>query len=233
MAVLDRVCSNWRQSLSNSDSNSREDGLGAVRSTWLRYILIAKGFILHQLKFVLNSLKYGFANCFPYLKASYFIAIAVNKMFYLMNLTDFHDPMFSLLGIHLSRGSPSGGTNSSNPRIFNMSNTAFIIFLTRLVQWYHNSDLSAHNIANVFKASVRLPPCPRPLEVGSGCVLPPQDKGTCPICREVTVHPCAASSGYVFCYSCILPVIRRTERCPVTDTFCSEQQLVRLFENNS
>ncbi|XP_015430441.1 PREDICTED: peroxisome assembly protein 12 [Dufourea novaeangliae] len=57
-----------------------------------------------------------------------------------------------------------------------------------------------------------------------------QHKGKCPVCckapRVPTVLPI---SGYAFCYQCILPVIRKTGKCPVTNYPAKEDDLIRLY----
>jgi hypothetical protein len=57
------------------------------------------------------------------------------------------------------------------------------------------------------------------------------DKWSCPICKEPRVNPTASTSGYVYCYKCIVKHIRNVgEYCPMTGTPCWEERVVRLFE---
>jgi peroxin-12 len=58
-------------------------------------------------------------------------------------------------------------------------------------------------------------------------------KWACPWCHEPRINPTASTSGYVFCYKCLLLKLRRDgEYCPVTGMPCKESQVVRLFESN-
>ncbi len=246
--TLDNLFSTWRLSTETNMNSNPQDSL-KQKSVWVRYIHILKGYVLYVMRRAVRALKLSLAESFPYFKVMYNVVVAANELLYLLNITDFHNPIFYLIGAQLTREQPSpppptpptsipaAASSSpplvSPPRVFNMSYTSFIIFLARLVQWYSSNDLSAHNISNLFKKSAFLPPYPAPLDVAQGCVIPPRSTDRCPICREVRVHPCATNSGFVFCYSCILPVVRETQRCPVTDCRCSEQQLIRLFEDET
>ena len=54
----------------------------------------------------------------------------------------------------------------------------------------------------------------------------------CPLCRQPRMHPTASSSGFVFCYKCLLQHVQDTGKCPVTGRDCREAQLLRLYEPN-
>mmetsp|Transcript_24592 Transcript_24592/g.52238 ORF Transcript_24592/g.52238 Transcript_24592/m.52238 type:complete len:655 (+) Transcript_24592:180-2144(+) len=57
------------------------------------------------------------------------------------------------------------------------------------------------------------------------------DKWSCPICHEPRINPTASTSGYVFCYKCLITHLRNEgEYCPVTGMPCEESRVVRLFE---
>lgn len=54
----------------------------------------------------------------------------------------------------------------------------------------------------------------------------------CPLCQEPRINPTASTSGYVFCYKCLLLKLRRDgELCPLTGMPCKESQVVRLYES--
>nr|AND95595.1 Peroxisome biogenesis protein 12 [Chromera velia] len=62
-------------------------------------------------------------------------------------------------------------------------------------------------------------------------VYPPADPRLCPLCHRPRANPAACvSSGFVFCYSCIVPFVREHERCPVTGVPSSEIHVRRIFE---
>jgi peroxin-12 len=83
------------------------------------------------------------------------------------------------------------------------------------------------------------PPMPPPLTVGQSTgedgdnnsakrsLLNPNER-LCPLCHDSIVNPTAASSGYVFCYRCIILHVREHGCCPLTNVVCRENELVRL-----
>ncbi len=57
------------------------------------------------------------------------------------------------------------------------------------------------------------------------------DKWSCPICHEPRINPTASTSGYVFCYRCLIMHLRQEgQHCPVTGMFCKESMVIRLYE---
>ena len=65
----------------------------------------------------------------------------------------------------------------------------------------------------------------------------PISKDLCPLCRRKRLHPVAiSSSGYVYCFHCIVTHIRTHGKyCPLTGLPCSEESssLIRLYEPKS
>ncbi|XP_051161041.1 peroxisome assembly protein 12-like [Leptopilina boulardi] len=58
-----------------------------------------------------------------------------------------------------------------------------------------------------------------------------QFQGLCPICKKpFRTRTAVATSGYIFCYLCILPVIQRYGKCPITNYPAIEDDLIRLYE---
>lgn len=74
-------------------------------------------------------------------------------------------------------------------------------------------------------------PPPEPLKTARGCLIPPPNK-TCAICREKQINPCASSSGYVFCYLCLVRFVRDSPTCPISGISCTESDILRLYEDN-
>ncbi|KAL7537997.1 hypothetical protein ACHAXR_008203 [Thalassiosira sp. AJA248-18] len=57
------------------------------------------------------------------------------------------------------------------------------------------------------------------------------DKWSCPICKEPRINPTASTSGFVFCYKCLVSHLRQNGNfCPVTAMPCWENKVVRLYE---
>lgn len=62
-------------------------------------------------------------------------------------------------------------------------------------------------------------------------IEPNKNPQACPICLSDRVNPAASSSGYVFCFKCLVMYIRdKGPHCPVVGIHCDESQVVRLFE---
>jgi len=89
-------------------------------------------------------------------------------------------------------------------------------------------DDARHPWSIAMKLPIPPPPLPPNLidEIDSSV-----DKWSCPICKETRINPTAATSGYVYCYKCIVSHIRNVgEYCPLTGMPCPERRVVRLFE---
>jgi len=106
-------------------------------------------------------------------------------------------------------------------------------------RWIVNNENESANTSNGRargreEAVVVVPPPPLPSPLGiEGRVQPSRDKPLCPICLQKRVNPAASSSGYVFCYKCLVVHIREEgEKCPVTGGLCEMSQIVRLYESS-
>jgi hypothetical protein len=77
---------------------------------------------------------------------------------------------------------------------------------------------------------IHLPPPQSPTVLVSYPSLP-ISKDHCPLCHNKRLHPVASSSGYVFCFRCLVMYMRmHGPRCPVTGLACTESNLIRLYE---
>ncbi|GFH44624.1 hypothetical protein CTEN210_01098 [Chaetoceros tenuissimus] len=105
---------------------------------------------------------------------------------------------------------------------------------------YHNqvqtgNEESAQNHPESEKAKLEgftVPPPMKPIPPESfEGVEPNKNSQACPICLSDRVNPAASSSGYVFCFKCLVMYIRdKGPHCPVVGIHCDESQVVRLFE---
>jgi peroxin-12 len=82
------------------------------------------------------------------------------------------------------------------------------------------------------KTQLPIPPPPmKPrvlLDNGNGRCI---EKWSCPICNEPRINPTASTSGYVFCFRCLIMHLRQKgEYCPVTGMLCKESMVIRLYE---
>lgn len=101
---------------------------------------------------------------------------------------------------------------------------------TRQVSGTTNIDDETHRQRSSIATKLPIPPPPLPPNL-IGDIDPSVDKWSCPICKETRINPTAATSGYVYCYKCIVSHIRNVgEYCPLTGMPCPERRVVRLFE---
>ena len=79
-----------------------------------------------------------------------------------------------------------------------------------------------------------IPPPPMPPKKLTNSDNLHTDKWACPLCHEPRINPTASTSGFVFCYKCLVMHIRRNgEYCPLIGMPCKESQVVRLYESTS
>lgn len=194
-----------------------------------------------------------FASAFPFLEFAGDMSVFTYQLLYLCGKSEFHHPIFALLGMALHRARSSdgalirnvsrSGTTSASHDIASPATTSnygnwpatlvlALVLAVRAAEYLRNNsgNLSTHSLSQRLAAPVPLPPRPQPIKVGRGCVIPPIDVSLCPLCSKKRTNPCASTGGYVFCYLCILPHVREQGKCPVTALPCRELDIVRLFE---
>ncbi|KAJ8667824.1 hypothetical protein QAD02_009487 [Eretmocerus hayati] len=92
-------------------------------------------------------------------------------------------------------------------------------FFLQFLQWW--------NQEHYYNFSLTTLPIPPPPQIPD---YAKQYKGICPVCRKTPhIHTAVASSGFVYCYQCILLEIRKHKKCPVTGYPIDEDDLVRLY----
>ena len=123
--------------------------------------------------------------------------------------------MNSVYNYFMPNNSNTVNTNNNNESNNNDNNSS---------NNYNNNNSNVH-------AKPSIPPIPQQLKVGRGCIIPP-NSNNCPICRKKRINPCAASSGYVFCYLCLFNSVQLSPFCPVSGISCTESEILRLYEEN-
>ena len=104
-----------------------------------------------------------------------------------------------------------------------ISVVAFVL-IYKVLEWWYTKAEDAVKIAG--KA---IPAPPAPAQHKEGLKLPASPVH-CPICRKRRRNPAVLTvTGYVFCYSCILPYVREHRQCPITLTLASESHVRRLY----
>eukprot|EP00048_Salpingoeca_helianthica_P006324 m.97297 g.97297 ORF g.97297 m.97297 type:complete len:350 (+) comp13972_c0_seq6:101-1150(+) len=116
---------------------------------------------------------------------------------------------------------------------------ASVFFLTFLEWWYSTEHLRP-------APRMPVPPYPAPPALGLAAALarpvpgslPPSaaavvPAGQCGVCKTPFRNPALlATSGYVFCYSCIHDVVSETGQCPLTHLPSSVSHLIRLYHES-
>ncbi len=191
------------------------------------------------------------ANAFPYLEFTGDIAVILYQILYLTNRSDYHHPLFALLGMKLEKKHVNGkvGNNTVSAEhsgfvnnLEGKSNGAFsnwpvvivlsLVLAVRAAEYLrtNSSALDASSLSTRLAVPLPIPPAPQPTKIGRGCVVPPLDASLCALCGHPRTNSCASNSGYVFCYMCILPYIREHQSCPVSGLYCQESDIIKLFE---
>lgn len=91
-----------------------------------------------------------------------------------------------------------------------------------------SSDMAGNSSSEVV---IPPPPLPSSGKYFQDSVKPNSDPRLCPLCLQKRVNPAASSSGYVFCYKCLVVYLREKGlKCPIVGMRCEESQIVRLYE---
>ncbi|XP_054154521.1 peroxisome assembly protein 12-like [Oppia nitens] len=91
-------------------------------------------------------------------------------------------------------------------------------FFIQFLEYWYNTDMFNHSFA-----PLSIPPAPQKMEINV-----PIEK--CPICLNMRQNDTALmTSGFVFCYSCIVNHLRITSQCPVTGYPSTADQIIKLY----
>lgn len=67
---------------------------------------------------------------------------------------------------------------------------------------------------------------------GLELVLLPQDRRICPLCHRIRRNPALSSSGYAFCFTCLMPHVEKCGYCPITGQRTSVEQIRRIRDGS-
>ncbi|CAK9818310.1 Peroxisome assembly protein 12 [Anthophora plagiata] len=167
---------------------------------------------------------------------AYEFMVLRNYILYISGKSVYTSPLLKLLSVTLTYANPqpivsvsdllrkirhnSFGINDGIDIIQRLVTTSleFGAFFLQFLSWWNQEHYSVNLM------SLPIPPPPKIPETAK------QYKGTCPICHKaLRVHTVLSISGYAFCYQCILPVIRKDGKCPVTNYPAKEDDLIRLY----
>lgn len=97
---------------------------------------------------------------------------------------------------------------------------------------HHQPTTTSNNLNSHLRSGNHISTTLTPPPPSSGMKKNALPAHLCPLCRQPRMHPTASSSGFVFCYKCLLRQVQDTGKCPVTGRDCRESQLLRLYEPN-
>lgn len=207
---------------------------------------------------VVFYLKRYFRIVYPYVNAGWYLAILGWHLRYLFGKTDYHNPLFKIMGMRIQRLGPHDNvsillimklmqpppttpTNVANNA--SLSRSPMTLLRTKVL------PILASSLNLILPTSIFLlkflewwssSSFPRHLkssttqsvDLPAPTLSTPLKAGeTCPIChRELTNPTAVLESGYVFCYKCIFEYIELENRCPVTHikTLSGTQGLRRI-----
>lgn len=166
----------------------------------------------------------------------YEILVLFNYILYISGKSQYPTPTLKLLSISLtySESEPIVSVSELLRKIknnsFGLSDSVDILqrmvtrslelgaFFLQFLSWWNEENYNTNIM------SLPVPPPPKIPEIAK------QYKGICPICcKKQHIHTLLSVSGYVFCYQCILPMVRTHKKCPVTHYPAKEDDLIRLY----
>jgi len=169
---------------------------------------------------------------YPYIQSLWNGMKFIFRLRYLFGQTEYYSPLLWFAGVTLSRDlaneqSSPLSVDSLWRRVVN-SALPISVFALKLIEWWYSTERSA---AVRMMTSLPIPPPPPHTQPNEDGVRLPQNPQLCPLCVKRRVDPTViATSGYVFCYSCIMGYLRMHKECPITCIPTSEQQLIRLYQ---
>jgi hypothetical protein len=171
----------------------------------------------------LELLSKSIKNLTPWIAGTENAATMILRILYVLKRSYYHNPIFAILGMKLVKSRKIPRLEENTTATANANWTLKTIFALIFAMREHLvTRLQQHSSLADF---------PKAPKAAPGCIRPMGDKSLCPICCKERVNACAASSGYVYCYMCIIEEIRRNGKCPVTNIPCQEKDLIKIYED--
>ncbi|KDP23725.1 hypothetical protein JCGZ_23558 [Jatropha curcas] len=198
--------------------------------------------------------------CYPWIHATSEGLSFTYQLLYLLDATGFYSLGLHALGIHVCRatgqelmdtssriskirshererlrGPPwlkklQGALLSCTYTMLDYAQTGLIaaVFFFKMMEWWYQSAEERMSAPTVYPPP---PPPPPPKVAKEGIQLPP-DRTMCPLCSQKRANPSVVTvSGFVYCYACIFKYVSQYNRCPVTLTPATVDQIRRLFHD--
>jgi len=100
------------------------------------------------------------------------------------------------------------------------------VFFFKFLEWWTNEPR--------FKQTTSLlPPRPEPPKRALGGLPIPSDKKICPICKLPRTNPAMATSGFVYCYTCIFRYVEENNECPITKQPMTKDQIRKIYDEDN
>lgn len=188
------------------------------------------------------------AVAFPYVRASYDVAVLGQRMLYCYGHSPYSHPFLRLINVGLVKNHPHVASSSSRSVDVGDASVKYrgvwpdwrlgflllCLIVTRIAvsESADEDEVEAELIPTRSGASalssergIEIPPPKQPAVVRGG--VTPVD-GLCPICRGVWRYPSVSTGGFVFCYSCLVDAVGNGGRCPVSGLPCGMENIIRL-----
>lgn len=191
-----------------------------------------------------KTVKFWFVMVYPYVNVTYEALGFVYYLGYLFEATGFDSPLMHFLKLQLRRCTATDHSvfqqraaalarerqsplSSLLQSLVNYTKYSFLlgILVFKFLEWWYASEDRIHG-------SEKLPVPNPPVSAGRAAegVKVPQNKSLCAICRRNRMNPACIGSGYVFCYVCVFNYVSQYERCPVTHSKSSVDQVRRIYD---
>jgi len=179
------------------------------------------------------------------------------SLLYLLGRTDVWSPSLHVLGLRMTRHFPEHPSLAQQPQtklarlweVVSSAGTASLwgsVYLLQFAQWWYQRE---HLLQPYQQRKVPPPPPEKPPyqailhsvrtksnDLGDGkrmrLVLLPQDPTICALCHRTRRNPAMSSSGYVFCYPCLVLHVRECGHCPVTGQDMGVEQIRRIRDSS-
>ncbi|XP_069981267.1 peroxisome assembly protein 12-B [Penaeus vannamei] len=192
-----------------------------------------------------NRMKKIFLTLWPFLHFSWEFITLVYYVRYVIGRSRFHTPLLLMCGVRLANLEEEDYEIIEeradkllafrNIRSLNqlgqwliervgsslMNSLEVGAFFLQFLDWFYSSGNTPRSLTSQ--------PIPPPPQIS--VTKKTSSVSECPVCFQTRKQDTALSvSGYVFCYACILPYVRREGKCPVTGYPASTAQLIRIYQ---
>uniref|UniRef100_A0A1B0GBA3 Peroxisome assembly protein 12 n=1 Tax=Glossina morsitans morsitans TaxID=37546 RepID=A0A1B0GBA3_GLOMM len=151
----------------------------------------------------------------------YKVVKSAHTVAYLMKYTNCHSPIFKMIGLALRY--PNEIVNEDKITYIFLKLLEVTAFFLQFIQWWYYSEQKRKvggSLAN--PGPIKFEETPKKMSV---------IKGHCPICLMELSNPTAcATSGYVYCWKCIINHLRAKDSCPTSGYGITYNDLVRIYD---